>query len=171
MPLVAPAAQARSAEALEEVRRTHYLAPAKMATYLPQGHLAMVRGDWGDRRGLAYQAQEVEAQEVEVLEAQVLEAEAQEAQVQEVEAQEALVLEVEVVEAQALEAVRGQCQNRQVQAEGGVLRALPARLGALALVAAVNLTIRSQPEKKGAKAEWISFVTLTPTVRHSTSRS
>jgi hypothetical protein len=134
----------------------------------------MVRGDWGDRRRLAYQAQEVEAQEVEAQEVEVQEAEALEAQVQEVEALEALealVLEVEVVEAQALEAVRGQCQNRQIQEEGGVLRALPARLRSLALVAAVNLTIRSQPEKKGAKAEWISFVTLTPTVRHSTSRS
>ncbi len=143
---MAPEAEALEAEALEEVRRTHYLAPAKMATYLPQGHLAMVRGDWGDRRGLAYQALEVEVQE---------------AQVQEAEAQEA----------EALEAVRGQGKNRQIQEEGGVLRALPARLGALALVAAVNLTIRSQPEKKGGKAEWESRLTLTPTVSHSTSGS
>ena len=171
MPLVAPEAQAPEAEALEEVRRTHYLAPAKMATYLPQGHLAMVRGDWGDRRRLAYQALEVEALEVEALEALVQEAEALEAQALEAQALEAEVLEAEVVEAQALEAVRGRCQNRQIQEEGGVLRALPARLRSLALVAAVNLTIRSQPEKKGAKAEWNSFVTLTPTVRHSTSRS
>ena len=161
MPLVAPEAEALEAEALEEVRRTHYLAPAKMATYLPQSHLAMVRGDWGDRRRLAYQALEVEALEAEVVEAEVVEAEALEAE----------ALEAEVLEAEVVEAVRGQCQNRQIQEEGGVLRALLARLWSLALVAAVNLTIRSQPEKKGAKAEWISFVTLTPTVRHSTSRS
>jgi len=165
LPLVAPEAEALEAEARSEVRRTHYLAPAKMATYLPQGHLAMVRGDWGDRRRLAYQALEVEALEVEVVEAQALEAEVLEAEVLEAE-----VLEAEVVEAQALEAVPDQCQNRQIQEEEGILRALPARLRSLALVAAVNLTIRSQPEKKGAKAEWISFVTLTPTVRHSTSR-
>jgi hypothetical protein len=138
---VAPEAQAPEAEALEEVRRTHYLAPAKMATYLPQGHLAMVRGDWGDRRRLAYQALEVEAQEALVLEALVLEAEAQEAQVLEVEAQEALVLEVEVVEAQALEAVPGRCQNRQIQSEGGVLRAQTASFPKIAL-AALRLTIR-----------------------------
>jgi hypothetical protein len=50
-----------------------------------------------------------------------------------------------------LAAVRGQCQNRQIQQEGGVLRALPARLPPLAL-AAVYLNIRSQPEKKGGKA-------------------
>jgi len=166
LPLVAPEAEALEAEALEEVRRTHYLAPAKMATYLPQSHLAMVRGDWGDRRRLAYQALEVEALEAEVVEAEVVEAEALEA-----EALEAEALEAEVLEAEVVEAVRGQCQNRQIQEEGGVLRALLARLWSLALVAAVNLTIRSQPEKKGAKAEWISFVTLTPTVRHSTSRS
>ncbi len=132
-----------------------------MATYLPQSHLAMVRGGWGDRRRLAYQAQEAEVLEAEVVEAQALEPEALEAQAQEAQAQEA----------QALEAVRARCQNRQIQEEGGVLRARTARLWALALVAAVNLTIRSQPEKKGAKAEWISFVTLTPTVRHSTSGS
>jgi len=153
---VAPEAEALEAQALEEVRRTHHPVPAKMATYLPQSHLAMVRGDWEDRRRLAYQALEAEALEAEVLEAEVLEAE---------------VLEAEVLEAEALEAVRGQCQNRQIQEEGGALRALRARLRPLALVAAVNLTIRSQPEKKGAKDEWISFVTLTPTVRHSTSRS
>jgi hypothetical protein len=70
-----------------------------------------------------------------------------------------------------LAAVPGQCQNRQIQEEGGVLRALPARLRALALVAAVNLTIRSQPEKKGGKAKWNSFVTLSPAVRHPTSKS
>ncbi len=69
-----------------------------------------------------------------------------------------------------LAAVRGRCQNRQIQEEGGVLRALLARVPALAL-AAVNLNIRSQPENKGGKAEWNSFLTLTPTVRHSTSRS
>jgi hypothetical protein len=126
----------------------------------------MVRGDWGDRRRLAYQAQEAEVLEAEVVEAQALEPEALEAEVQEAQA-----LEAEVQEAQALEPVRARCKNRQIQEEGGVLRALPARLRALALVAAVNLTIRSQPEKKGAKAEWISFVTLTPTVRHSTSGS
>jgi hypothetical protein len=131
----------------------------------------MVRGDWVDRRGLAYQAQEVEARSAEVQEAEVQEARAQSAEVLEAEVQEAEVLEAEVVEAEALEAVRGLCQNRQIQEEGGVLRALPARLRPLALVAAVNLTIRSQPENKGAKAEWNSFVTLTPTVRHSTSRS
>src|SRR4028118_251172 len=51
-----------------------------------------------------------------------------------------------------LAAVPGQWQNRQIQSEGGVLRALPARLPPLAL-AAVNLNIRSQPEKKGGKAE------------------
>jgi len=163
---VAPEAEALEALALEalaleEVRRTHHPVPAKMATYLPQSHLAMVRGDWEDRRRLAYQA----------LEAEALEAEALEAEVQEAEVQEAQALEAEVQEAQALEAVRGQCQNRQIQEEGGALRALRARLRPLALVAAVNLTIRSQPEKKGAKDEWISFVTLTPTVRHSTSRS
>jgi hypothetical protein len=130
----------------------------------------MVRGDWGDRRRLAYQALEVEALEAQVLEVQVVEAQALEAQALEVEALEAQVLEVEVVEAQAREAVRGQCKNRQIQEEGGVLRARTARLRSLALVAAVNLTIRSQPEKKGGKAKWNSFVTLTPTVRHPTSR-
>ena len=166
MPLVAPEAEALEVEALEEVRRTHHLAPAKMATYLPQSHLGMVRGDWEDRRRLAYQVLEAEALEAEALEAEALEAEALEA-----EALEAEVLEAEVVEAEALEAVRGQGKNRQIQEEGGVLRALPARLEALALVAAVNLTIRAQPEKKGAKAKWNSFVTLTPTVRHLTSRS
>jgi hypothetical protein len=165
LPLVAPEAEALEAEALEEVRRTHYLAPAKMATYLPQSHLAMVRGDWGDRRGLAYQALEAEVLEAEVLEAEVLEAEVLEAEVLEAEA-----LEAEVLEAEVLEAVRGQCQNRQIPEEGGVLRALPARVPALAL-AAINLNIRSQPENKGGKAEWNSFLTLTPTVRHSTSKS
>ena len=101
----------------------------------------MVRGDWGDRRRLAYQAQEVEAQEAQVLEAQVLEAEVLEAQVLEVEARSAQALEVEVVEAQALEAVRGQCQNRQIQEEGGVLRARTASFPKIAL-AALRLTIR-----------------------------
>ena len=118
----------------------------------------MVRGDWGDRRRLAYQVQEAEAQEAEVQEAEALEAE---------------VLEAEVVEAEALEAVRGLCQNRQIQEEGRVLRARTARLRSIALAAAINvtITIRSQPEKKGAKAKWNSFVTLSPAVRHPTSRS
>ncbi len=171
MPLVAPEAEALEVEALEEVPRTHHLAPAKMATYLPQSHLGMVRGDWEDRRRLAYQVLEAEALEAEALEAEALEAEALEAEALEAEVLEAEVLEAEVVEAEALEAVRGQGKNRQIQEEGGALRALPARLEALALVAAVNLTIRAQPEKKGAKAKWNSFVTLTPTVRQSTSRS
>ena len=60
----------------------------------------MVRGGWVDRRGLAYQAQEVEVLEAEVVEPEALEPEA---------------LEAEVVEAQALEAVRDRCQNRQIQ--------------------------------------------------------
>ena len=168
---MAPEAEAPEAQARSEVRRTHDPAPAEMETYLPQSHLAMVRGDWGDRRRLAYQAQEAQAQEAQVQEAQAQEAQAQEAQVQEAQVQEAQVQEAEAQETQALEAVRGLCQNRQIQEEGGVLRALPARLRPPALVAAVNLTIRAQPEKKGAKVEWNSFVTLTPTVRHSTSRS
>jgi hypothetical protein len=140
----------------------------------------MVRGGWGDRLRLAYQALEVEALEaqaleaqaleVEALEAQALEAQALEVEVQEAQALEAEVQEAQVQEAEALEAVRGQCQNRQIQEEGGVLRALRARVPALAL-AAINLNIRSQPDKKGGKAEWKSFLTLTPTVRHSTSRS
>ena len=88
-------------------------------------------------------------QEAEIQEAEIQEAEAQEAEAQEAEVQEAKTQEAEVQEAEAQEA----------------------RLWSLALVAAVHLTIRSQPEKKGAKVEWISFVTLTPTVRHSTSRS
>ena len=120
----------------------------------------MVRGGWGDRRGLAYQAQEAEVQEAEVQEAEAWEAEVQEAEVQ----------EAEVQEAEALEAVRGQGKNRQIQEEGGVLRVLPAGFPTLAL-AAVNLNIRAQPEKKGGKAKWKSCLTLTPTVRHSTSRS
>jgi hypothetical protein len=130
----------------------------------------MVRGDWGDRRGLAYQALEAEVLEAEVLEAEALEAEVLEAEVLEAEALEAEVLEAEALEAEVLEAVRSQCKNRQIQEEGGVLRALRARLPALAL-AAINLNIRAQPENKGGKAEWKSFLTLTPTVRHSTSRS
>jgi ABC-type phosphate transport system auxiliary subunit len=138
---VAPEAEALEAEALEEVRRTHYLVPAKMATYLPQGHLAMVRGDWGDRRGLAYQALEAEVLEAEALEAEVLEAEVLEAEALEAEVLEAEVLEAEVLEAQALEAVRGQCQNRQIQEEGGVLRARTASFPKIAL-AALRLTIR-----------------------------
>ena len=89
---MAPEAQVQEVEARSEVRRTHYLAPAKMAIYLPQSHLAMVRGDWGDRRRLAYQALEVEARSAQARSAQVLEA--------------------LVVEAEALEAVRGQCKNR-----------------------------------------------------------
>ena len=105
---MAPEAEALEAEARSEVGRTHHLAPAKMATYLPHSHLAMVRGDWGDRGRLAYQALEAEARSAEARSAEVLEA--------------------EVVEAEALEAVRGRCQNRQIQEEGGVLRALPARL-------------------------------------------
>jgi hypothetical protein len=118
LPLVAPEAQALEVEALEQVRRTHYLAPAQMATYLPQSHLAMVPGDWEDQRRLAYQALEAEVLEAEVLEAEALEAEALEAE----------VLEAEVVEAEALEAVPGRCQNRQIQEEGGALRALPVGL-------------------------------------------
>ena len=90
-------------------------------------------------------------QEAEIQEAEIQEAEAQEAEAQEAEVQEAKAQEAEIQEAEAL----------------------PARLWSLALVAAIkNLTtIRSQPEKTGAKAKWNSFVTFSPAVRHSTSRS
>ena len=138
----------------------------------------MVRGDWGDRRRLAYQALEAEALEAEVLEVEALEAEALEVEALEVAALEEVrrthhPVEVEMVAGVRqghLAAVRGRCQNRQIQEEGGLLRARKVRLPALAL-AAVNLNIRAQPEKKGGKAEWKSCLTLTPTVRHSTSRS
>jgi hypothetical protein len=115
---------------------------------------------------------EVEIQEAEIQEtlAQAQETQAQETQAQETQAQETQAQETQAQETQTLEAVRGQGQNRQIQEKGGVLRALPARVPALAL-AAINLNIRAQPEKKGGKAEWKSCLTLTPTVRHSTSRS
>ena len=107
--------------------------------------------------------------EVLALEALALEALALEALVQEALALEALALEALVLEAQTLEAVRGQGQNRQIQEKGGVLRALPIGFPTLAL-AAVNLNIREQPEKKGGKTKWKSSLTLTPTVSHSTSK-
>jgi hypothetical protein len=53
-----------------------------------------------------------------------------------------------------LAAVRGQCQNRQIQQEGGVLRALPARLPPLALLAAVtSISDRSQRRTAARRVE------------------
>jgi hypothetical protein len=114
-------------------------------------------------------ALEALALEALALEALVQEALALEALALEALALEALALEALVLEAQTLEAVRGQGQNRQIQEKGGVLRALPIGFPTLAL-AAVNLNIREQPEKKGGKTKWKSSLTLTPTVSHSTSK-
>jgi TonB family protein len=52
-----------------------------------------------------------------------------------------------------LAAVRGQCQNRQIQDEGGVLRARTARLAALALVAAVQPNYPSAARKEGREGQ------------------
>ncbi len=113
---------------------------------------------------LAHQTQETQAQETQAQETQAQETQAQETQAQETQAQE-----TQVQETQAQETVRGQRKNRQIKEEGGVRSAVPARLPAVAL-AAVYLNIRGQPKYKGGKAKWKSFLTLTPTVRQSTSR-
>jgi hypothetical protein len=65
---VAPEAEALEAEALEEVRRTHYLAPAKMATYLLMSHLRLVRGDRPDCLRLAHQSRPPDQEVAEILE-------------------------------------------------------------------------------------------------------
>jgi hypothetical protein len=116
------------------------------------------------------QAQETQAQETQAQETQAQETQAQETQAQETQAQETQAQETQAQETQAQETVRGQRKNRQIKEDRGVRSAVPARVPALAL-AAVNLNIRAQPKNKGGKAEWKSFLTLTPRVRHSTSGS
>jgi hypothetical protein len=132
---------AQEVQALEQVPQTRHPARVKMAKYLHQSHLGMVPGPRRDRPKLDRQSRPLGQEAVAILvslEAEVLEAEALEDVTPTHHA-----VEVEMVAGfrqSHLVAVRGRCQNRQTKEEGEVLRALPARLQALALVA-VNLSI------------------------------